>query len=211
MVHKHFVSAEIGFGHSFPDYDAEDKWKGVFYPGIQTSLGYKMRLTRNWEIDSKFGLSSYMLVNKSSSGRYIFDFASPSLEIGANYVKEQRKFETFINCNLGSQLGYSGSVLTETFTNYTVHISPKRFYFFLRLEIGLRKSFSSLKSTYEHEIGTFFRYNFTKLGTVQFIGSDYIVNTSPSGNLIGFFYRFNMNIGRKMIKIKKTIEQLPRF
>ena len=127
MIHKHYFSAEIGVGQSFPDFESNSYWTGMFYPGIQSSIGYKVRLNKKWEFSSKVGLSSYMLVNRSKLDKYIFDFASPSFEIGTNYVRIKNHFDGLIGINFGGQVGYFGGVLSENFTDYVVNIIPKRF------------------------------------------------------------------------------------
>lgn len=214
-INKYTVGIEIDIGHSFPNFDKEqDRWKATFYPTYGFNLLFTNRINAAWSADLSIGLTGYVLINKGPVDSYILDFASPTLAPGITYnFPNRNRLESFIKLSGGLQMGYQG-MFVDQFDSYGVFVeSTNTFYSFIRPEIGIRKHAKrNMKGTRDklaHEFGTFFRYNFSRMGKATFKEPDFEVTLEPSGNIIGAYFKILFPVSPTRVKIKqgRTKEQ----
>lgn len=214
-VPKYAIGIEMDVGHSFPAFDREqDEWKATFYPAGALSVLLAHRLGKSWSADLGIGLTAYSLTNRGPVDRYTLDFVSPHLQSGISFSRPtQRGKESFVRLTTGFQLGYRGS-FTDVFETYLVTIEGKRsLYYFVRPEIGIRRTFRKKLGGARHrmayEFGTFFRYNWMDLGSarIQQPGSELLLQ--PRGNIVGGYYKILLPAGRRKVRIEPPEQPLP--
>ncbi|MEZ4980047.1 MAG: hypothetical protein R2769_00345 [Saprospiraceae bacterium] len=166
-------------------------------------------------IEGRIGLTGYALNNKSPEDNYILDFASPLISSGLSYhFKNRLGREFFAKLSIGGQFGYRGNFVDE-YDSYQVEVKGNEVaYPFIRPEIGFRHYFKkrSRGSRFKTalEIGTYFRYNFNRLGVVTIKEPDLDLVLEPSGSIIGIYCRILFPVGKKRVKMeRKRKEVLP--
>lgn len=216
-TNKYSIAFAMNIGHSFPDFpEDQDRWKGTFYPSGGIEVLFINRLNERWMVDVGIGFTAYFLTNRGPIDKYILDFASPQASTGVSYIFGKRtQKKGVLNIGYGLQLGYKGK-FTDEFDTYTVTvIGEKRWYHFIKTELGLRRYFKKkqkgIKYKTAYEFGTYFRLNLNTLGTVTFEESDFRILSEPRGSLIGIYVKFLFPAGRKRIKVRKDerIEEIP--
>ncbi|WP_258541349.1 hypothetical protein [Parvicella tangerina] len=203
--HKNYWSIGILAGHSAPNFSHDNHpWKGSFYPTGELLVNFEHRLNRQLSLENGIGIAAYALVNRGPQDRYTLDFAAPHIFSGIKFRGDRslRNWTPVIHAHLGCQLGYKG-VIDENFQTYAVSIKGNPLIPYLRLKTGIQSKPVRIqrKAFLELGFGTFFRYNFIPLGTVHLLGSDYAVDLTPSGNVIGVYLDIAFAMGKKKLPI----------
>ncbi|MBR9922064.1 MAG: hypothetical protein GYB31_14590 [Bacteroidetes bacterium] len=210
---KYSIGIRVDAGHSFPNFsNTSSDWKGTFYPAGGINLMLVRRFNQNWTAGLGAGVAGYALTNRGPIDKYILDFASPTLttEIGYIFMTTHNR-EGFLRLSGGIQLAYQ-KVFEDQFETYTVSIEGENLLlYFIQPELGIRRYFkqkmkvSRFKTAYE--FGVFFRYNFNRLGTATISSSDYEVVLTPSGNIMGAYFKILFPIGNKRFEAKPKKEK----
>lgn len=207
-TNKFALSASANIGQVIPNFTTgQDRWKAGLHLSWGFTLGAEMRLHEHWSAGMGAGLTGFWMDNRGPYDHYVLDFVSPHLSAGLEYLwRDPSGRESFVRLNGGMQVGYERTFVEE-FEDYDVVISSDDpLYFFVRPEVGFRKTtdWKSKTSRYpiSFEVGSYVRHYFNGLGQAVFVEDDFVTPSEPRGFTLGIFCRLLLPYGNASAKVQ---------